>query len=67
MHVKIAQGIHMAQDAAIMAAGAAAVYVVVKMLTKNRPEIAQAAATMSILNPEVLLVAVEMAEYLVPS
>lgn len=62
MHVEVAQRVNMARDVAKIAAGAAAVYVAVKILTRNRPNIAEVAATLSMLNPELLMVIMEMAE-----
>jgi|GEM_PF-6117424 hypothetical protein len=64
VHVDIARGVEIAQDTAKIAAGAAAVYVVVKMLTRNRPQVAETAATMSMLHPELLMVLMGMAECL---
>jgi hypothetical protein len=55
MHVEIAQSIEHARDAAVVAAGAAAVYVAVKILTRNRRQVAESAASMSALQSELLV------------
>jgi hypothetical protein len=65
IHVEIDQNVETAKSAVKIAASAAAVYVVARMLSRNRARLAENAVALSRVDPEVMMAAASVVECLV--